>query len=174
MWQKIKGMYKLYCLQVKQSIWCTPRVCTWTLSFYNLCGWCFCQNVTNVQTFFWWQFLYSITLFYILNCASSNAIDRFPPGKLDIHFPTVVNVCRYYIQWHFKPPTLNSCESHLKFFPRFTQCNPREYYVNRGNELLMRGTDSQSEGTLLFLFLKSPCTFRTFVFGFRDHWSLLW
>ena len=94
--------------------------------------------------------------FYILNCASSKAIDRFPPGKWDIHFPTVVNVCRYNIQWHFKPPTLNSCESNLKFFPRFTQCNPREYYVNRNNELLMRGTDSQSEGILLFPFFWNP------------------
>ena len=94
--------------------------------------------------------------FYILNCASSKAIDRFPPGKWDIHFHTVVNVCRYNIQWHFKPPTLNSCESNLKFFPRFTQCNPREYYVNRNNELLMRGTDSQSEGTLLFPYFWNP------------------
>lgn len=107
--------------------------------------------------------------FYILKCASSKAIDRFPPGKLDIHFPTVVN------NDSSNPPhlsvvkvTWNSSLDLHNLIRKNKSCKSRERITNARNGFRIWGNI-----TFPF-FLKSPYPFRTFVFGFRDPLSLLW
>ena len=67
--------------------WCTPRFSSWLFTLFDICEWCFRENVINVQTFCWWEFLiqYSSYNFAEMECCINkdlNTLDMWSKKKL--------------------------------------------------------------------------------------------